>query len=289
MEEKTETQQKLCDGFTESSDVCKVGARVKSGDIIGYVGKGIAYQSGKPVKKSLVHWSILSIDQPGSEWKTAEDSEEQLQCDLASIASVLNDGASEGTTIFDTDTPTRNDVIDFYQDESNAEKLRSFACKFKSEWSVDWQAAEEKIVAAGLKPEIEKLAKYNMWEEIVQFDENLPANGIMWHYNPVAYLAGDLIPTAAPEGTLVLHYQLGVGEQNPKNDVITLETEDGSWSQSVAVARLEEFKPNWVEIVFEDVPDAENFNLKQDPGDELDEFFIWKKILREEMFKVENR
>ncbi len=86
---------------------------------------------------------------------------------------------------------------------------------------------------------------------------------------------------------LTIAYQIDVDAPSAKDDLITLEADDGSWKHEIKVADLQEFDEDWVMLVFPDVPEGKTFNLIQDPGAEGDPFYIWQGMSYDDLFKGE--
>lgn len=88
-------------------------------------------------------------------------------------------------------------------------------------------------------------------------------------------------------GEIRFHYQIDVDAPEAKNDTITLESEDGSWSQTIPVSDLEEFEPDWVELVFPKPPPGARYTMIQDPGDGKDPFYVFEGFTYEELLEEE--
>jgi hypothetical protein len=87
---------------------------------------------------------------------------------------------------------TTRELIGFYNDnkDGKAEKLRSYVCKFQSEWGVpDLQKALDKVNERGFwTPDIDVFRKYNWWQNAVSAGVGIPRDSHVWHYHPVRVL-----------------------------------------------------------------------------------------------------
>jgi len=85
-------------------------------------------------------------------------------------------------------------------------------------------------------------------------------------------------PVARKLPDLRFHYQIDPHDARAKNDVLTLETENGSWSHEVPVGELAEVDQHWVEVVFPEPPAGMRFNLIMDPKDGEQKHYIFRGI-----------
>ncbi|MBD3419878.1 MAG: hypothetical protein GF398_07160, partial [Chitinivibrionales bacterium] len=185
----------LADKFKQGNHVYQIGKTVLAGDILGYIGDGVVAENGAIVKKPIIHWSAFSPELLEGNWIQAQDSDQDFNCDNKTIIDLVESGDSSGNGVFNADGKlTAEEIIAFFKNEDNAKKLRPYACKFRSEWSVDWHAAVDKIKAAGKKPKPSILTLYNFWSDAANADTTLPSNGHVWHYNPIAFVEAMCIP-----------------------------------------------------------------------------------------------
>ncbi len=87
---------------------------------------------------------------------------------------------------------------------------------------------------------------------------------------------------------LVLFYELDTNLPYVQNDIITLQTTDGSWQQEIKVSDLTEYKTDWVKLKFINPPQNAKFDLIQDPKDDDEPFYIFKNISFSEILMGEN-
>ena len=90
-------------------------------------------------------------------------------------------------------------------------------------------------------------------------------------------------PVARALPDLRFLYQIDTHDPYVKNDTLTLETEDGSWSHEVPVSALTEVHPGWVELVFPEPPPGQNFHLVQDPKDGQEPFYAFHGLTHGEL------
>jgi hypothetical protein len=84
------------------------------------------------------------------------------------------------------------------------------------------------------------------------------------------------VPRQLPE--LRFLFQIDADAPWAKNDVLTLEAQDGSWKHELAVSGLSEVEPGWVELAFPDAPPGVRFNLIQDPKDGIAPFYVFQGL-----------
>ncbi len=72
----------------------------------------------------------------------------------------------------------------------------------------------------------------------------------------VAYL------DATPRG-LVVKFEYGIGKEKPKDQMLTLQADEG-WSHTLFASDMEEIEAGWLQAVFEDYPEGATFDLIKD-------------------------
>lgn len=176
------------DKFSEGDGIFQVNKKVKSGDIIGYVGEGVILEDNKPVKKPLLHWTILSNDLFDPNWNQVTDTDDDYTCNSVALVNLVDKNDDEKITV--------PEVIEFYSNEENAKKIRPYACKFTSEWAVDWKKFATRMQEEGVRAVPATLELYNFWKDAAKCDDGIASDGNVWHYNPITFLEKLLFATA---------------------------------------------------------------------------------------------
>jgi peptidoglycan hydrolase-like protein with peptidoglycan-binding domain len=168
----------------KKGDVVKIDKDIQAGDLLWKMGKF----GPKTDQKGLVHWEIFSeeniIETAGiSDWTSVEDPDDDFNAENETITQLFGDLMTDGTL-------TREELKQFYAEdpEGKVEKLRSFACKFASEWGVkDLSAAISELKRMGFAAKEDEYKPYLWWPEAVSAGVKLPSEHV-WHYNPVKFL-----------------------------------------------------------------------------------------------------
>jgi len=87
---------------------------------------------------------------------------------------------------------------------------------------------------------------------------------------------------------ITIHHQMDIHEESAQNDLVILETTDGSWKHTLGVKDMKELSPNWVEMVFPGAPKGKVFNLIKDPKDGIDPYFLFQEVGYDELIKEEH-
>jgi hypothetical protein len=74
-----------------------------------------------------------------------------------------------------------------------------------------------------------------------------------------------------------------------QNDLLILETEDGSWRHELAVGQLSEVEPHYVEAIFPAPPMGALLNLLKDPKDDEEPFFVFRGVSARELMEARAR
>jgi len=187
MEKVAGVDTALVEKITGAANVYQVGVAVPAGAVIGYVGDGITRENNELVHKPIMHWAVFSPRPVAGEWIKTEDADQDYDCDSEAIVNLIEQSGSGG--VFNADGElTHDEIVAFFSEPSHAEKLRSYACRFKSEFSVDWESVKLKLKERGLIVDEKIASAYNFWDEAVSADSALPADGIVWHYNPIRFV-----------------------------------------------------------------------------------------------------
>ncbi len=178
-------------------EVLQLNHPVIPGEIIGYMGEfGISSN-----RKPMVHWEIFSEKLIGTGWKTATDNDSDYACDSDEIIKLIDSASGLKTGELDA-----QEIINFYRDTERSKKVREYACKFISEWGVDWEAALQKL---GTKFKIvdgvnaEDLKPYVFWDSAKAKGVELPSSKLVYHYNPIRFLERLAPPLKSVEETIV--------------------------------------------------------------------------------------
>jgi len=164
----------------QAGKVVNLNLPVKRGDCLGYM------SPPKPGKKSFLHWEIFSDQVVSNQWLQVKDEDNDIVCDAVKFKELLN--KSKAVTFFDS--LTDSDIVAAYRDPKISAEIRKRAYFFKSEWSVEWKSALEK-----LKDDFEvddlapRLEPYNFWKEAEAAKCDIPKGGKVWHYRPPEFIA----------------------------------------------------------------------------------------------------
>jgi N-acetylmuramoyl-L-alanine amidase len=177
----------LSDKFSQGDAVYQIGKTVNAGDI-RYVGKGIHFENGAKAAADIIHWEIFSSELIGQGWEKVEDADDNYTCNSETLIKLVDK---------DRDNELEPDeIIDFFADEQKAATMRGYACKFKSDWSIDWKNFSEQLKKQNILAYPDKLSLYNFWPDACKCDTRLQTEGKVWHYNPIAFLKKQTIAVA---------------------------------------------------------------------------------------------
>lgn len=179
----------------KTGKVCKLEKEVKAGEHLWSVGN--FGSSGH--RASLLHWGIFSETLLTGEWKTQEDPDANLNCDNQHILNLLNEVVDS-----DGDKQIILDELDqFFQNDEQCKRLRYYACKFISEYGVDYDKAipdlKHRFSTIGLAG---RMKPYLFWQEAVNAGVPIPTSPHVWHYHPVAFLEQVVLGSATAEEAL---------------------------------------------------------------------------------------
>jgi N-acetyl-anhydromuramyl-L-alanine amidase AmpD len=182
--------------FNESDDVCQVILRnVKAGDLVGYVGDGLVSDNGNPVLKPIVHFAIFSPDCRDNGWSKVVDDNKDFTCDIRKIIDLIENEHDGSDPLFQKDGKiTAAEIEKFYSDPEKSPLVRDYACKFITEFAIDWKSVTEPFKKQGFSVDAETIALYNYWwNEVLQSTiDELPKDGIIWHYNPIRFIEKEI-------------------------------------------------------------------------------------------------
>lgn len=174
----------------DSDAVIELNFPVKAGDVIGILGEGITREDNKIVKKPILHWSIVSPQVMPGFTETVDDANDDFTCDNEKIVQLVEKSLYGEDEVFKGNGKlSSSEIEEFFKDEERAKKLRAVACKFRSEWSIKWPEQTKIFCQFGLAGKTDILSLYNFWDDVSKNENNkLPANGHVWHYNPITFL-----------------------------------------------------------------------------------------------------
>ena len=150
------------------------------------VGTCLGFVDPDPKSKDVpyFHWEIFSQDPLPGGWHEVCD---QATCDqewigdLDLFKKILNRNDMGPFT----EPLTPNLILQTYTDKVAVKKLRNCACKFVSEWSIDWSKVDEAKMPKELKAlAVRDFQPYSFWKEAVAAGVDLPKDAKVWHYNP---------------------------------------------------------------------------------------------------------
>lgn len=133
-----------------------------------------------------IHWELFSEHLLVHGWETPiEDDDDGITADVPQrIAAMIDTGIPElaGDGLFQP-----QEIHAFYTG-GRAQFLRRTPCRFMSHWALDVPGAVATLDAMGFDPTgVAELLRPFMWWD--QARDVLPAAPIVWHYNPVEFLA----------------------------------------------------------------------------------------------------
>jgi hypothetical protein len=173
---------------------------VREGDPLWTVG-----EYGSPgYRAGLIHWEIFSAENLMPTWEHAVDTDDDYNMDCRQILKMVDQEWFGSDEIL-----TKEEVENFYASDPDAVCLRRWACRFVIEWGIDLDKALpqlkslwESLRTSQLK---ERITPYLWWDEAVSKSVPLPAGKKVWHYNPIALLAGwaGVTPVAAGSSVII--------------------------------------------------------------------------------------
>ncbi len=177
-----ELRQNIVDQL-KSGEIVPLNINVATGDVLWTSGEYI--DESQP--EGIIHWEIFSEENIFPQWTTIEDSQEGYNIDCSSF--LAQSGISEDS--FTSGEPLeREQVLNFYKSNPDAEKVRKYVCRFHNEWAVNPDTALEKIKNVYDITDLADLIRPYLWWEISQQKEvPLPASPLVYHYNPISFLS----------------------------------------------------------------------------------------------------
>lgn len=143
-----------------------------------------------------VHWEVFSRDNlfaGDPAWPTVEDADSDCFMEVGELSELFGAAAHDGKI-------DREELLAFYDDpasETSVTKLRSYACRFRSEWSFRWlePGMTEGLKQNGFRVSPKKLERrfgpYMWWDEVAAsglLPAETDADRLVWHYNPIRLL-----------------------------------------------------------------------------------------------------
>jgi hypothetical protein len=166
----------------KSGKIVKLALPVNAGEYLWTIGE----YGSKAYRRGLVHWEIFSKDNLFPDWTEIKDTDSDFNMDSAGILKLVDQ--DEGW--FESDENlTAEEVQRFYKENKKAEALRSYACRFVSEWAVDLDKSIEKMKGRWTTHELkQRLSPYLWWDEASKEGVPLPGQKHVWHYNPIRFV-----------------------------------------------------------------------------------------------------
>jgi hypothetical protein len=175
--------QSLLDRFRKGA-VVNLRTPISAGDPLWTSG---LYGSEK-ARTGLIHWEVFSIDLCEGDWKQADDTDDDINLD-GTLHSKLDVFAGRRQSRWDAES-----IAKFFHSDPQHEQLRSYACKFMSEFAVDWDLAVPQLngryYTRGLA---DRIKLYNFWSEARTAGVPLPSDAHVWHYNPMQLITESLL------------------------------------------------------------------------------------------------
>jgi hypothetical protein len=134
------------------------------------------------------HWEIFSKDPLPGDWQQICDTEtadRQWINDPDLMRKILN--RNKMGTYTEPLTPELVVKSCIEPPDENGKILRQCACKFVSEWSIEWTKAvdEAKIDPVQKDTVVKEFQPYSFWKEAITAGaKDLPGDAKIWHYNP---------------------------------------------------------------------------------------------------------
>lgn len=170
-------------GQLRDGSVVKLDKAVKGGDTLWTSGE----YGTRGYRAAMIHWEIFSAENLLPSFTAVEDSDDDFNMDCPQIVKMIQ----QDDSFWDSDEVlTLDEIVRFYTKHPNAKVLRTYACKFMSEWAINLDVAIPKMLDTnmvstfGLK---ERLEPYLWWKEAAGKGVPLPASGKCWHYNPITF------------------------------------------------------------------------------------------------------
>lgn len=168
----------------KTGDVVKVtDGEVKAGDPLWVSGSygSPGYETG------VIHWEVFSEENLVPEWDSVEDDDDDATMDAEEIFKMFPQ--DRGLDDLFNSNLSGAEIANFYRSNRKARELRTFACKFLSEWALDLDVVVPRLLGVwdvlGLE---ERWGPYIWWPDAQSAGVDLPSSAKVWHYNPVAFL-----------------------------------------------------------------------------------------------------
>ncbi len=221
--------------------------KLKSGDVVSLdipvLGNELLWQSGKAgigdEQDGTLHWEMFSIenmfaaptnsndadrdatekqDEHGREidWQPVVDPDDDFRMDCETVMNLFEENQRfwGSNSILDA-----GELKEFYADNPNAVLLRTYACKFVSEWGIpDLDKLIDSRVSSNLRAKIkERIKPYLWWKRACEAGVGLPDSAHCWHYHPVSVLWALRPRAKLPTLRLGIFFDGTNNDRNPKN------------------------------------------------------------------------
>jgi len=166
----------------KKGNVCKFDIPVIAGEPIWTVGE----YGSEGHRTGILHWEIFSVEDIFPDWPHVRDTDKDFNMDTEKIMSLIE----QDDSWFESDEILTSDELkEFYKSNKNAEKLRSYVCKFMSEWGIDLETAIDNMKGRWITFHLEdRIRPYLWWDETKKKGVPLPTQKHVWHYNPIRFV-----------------------------------------------------------------------------------------------------
>lgn len=93
----------------------------------------------------------------------------------------------------------------------------------------------------------------------------------------------------AVANTLSFLFELDPFDDEERDDLITLQTADKSWSQAIQIQDARVYKPNWVILEYTGMPKAGLLSMTQDPNDGEPVFYLFQNLTYQQVIALTER
>lgn len=90
----------------------------------------------------------------------------------------------------------------------------------------------------------------------------------------------------AATNTLSFLFELDPFDTDDRDDLITLQTVDQSWSQTIQVQDAQIYRPNWVLLEYSGMPKEGLLSMVQDPNDGEPAFYLFQKLTYQQVIEL---
>lgn len=249
------------------------GVTVSAGEVLWVAGEAAGFGPGGRELHPTVHWEFFSEEKLVADFEELVDENDDITVDAPKwLLNLVETPVATGEADFSVDgIVTPAEVSKFYA-QGHGAFLRRYACKFRSEWAMDVSKAAAALKGKGWNTSAleAEMTPYLWWEEA---RDVLPPSPIVWHYNPIEFLAiyqeilggfevpvtpvpgsGDS-PTPSKEelGTLVVRV-FNAGGGRAEDVVVVLCDTEGTVKKTATSSKRDRRGSGGGEVVFPNLP-----------------------------------